>query len=189
MSLAQSGRRTDSSSMRRASPTALTASSMGMEVNNARTSRLQGYGYSLITSLGRSAIAVISCAELSRCAGTVARADFSLQFRRKEILSEGLRLLLRQKRRVPSVYQVTCNSCSRSYIGHTSRDLHVRIRDHMLGRGSTIHQHITTCSRNKISVSILSREKDPTNAAIAEGLYIRQKKPELNLRDEGVNLV
>ena len=87
------------------------------------------------------------------------------------------------------VYQVTCNSCSKSYIGHTSRDLHVRIRDHMLGRGSTIHQHITTCSRNKISVSILSREKDPTNAAIAEGLYIRQKKPELNLRDEGVNLV
>ena len=78
------------------------------------------------------------------------------------------------------VYQITCSGCQGTYIGQTSRELHVRIRDHILGRGSTLHHHLTTCGAGQFQVDILSKEKDPVNTQLAEGLYIRDLKPRLN---------
>ncbi len=81
------------------------------------------------------------------------------------------------------VYKITCDGCHENYIGQTSRDLHIRIRDHMLGRGSTLHQHLQTCGDGRFNVTILSHEKDPINTQIAEGLLRRKLKPKLNGRE------
>ena len=87
------------------------------------------------------------------------------------------------------VYDLKCDRCNQHYIGYTTRHLHTRIQEHLLGRGSTITSHIATCSRGQITVSILSVEKDPTNARLAESIFIREYKPSLNRHDENILIV
>ena len=84
------------------------------------------------------------------------------------------------------VYQVTCVPCGRRYVGSTTRALHERIREHVVGRSSLIYDHLSDCGggQPRVRVSILNKEKDAINTRLAEALKIRVLRPELNSREE-----
>ena len=85
------------------------------------------------------------------------------------------------------VYEITCSPCGRRYVGSTTRPLHERIREHAAsGRGSTIHDHLTTCGGGaaRIRVKILAREKDEVDTRIREAIIIRKTRPDLNTRED-----
>ena len=81
------------------------------------------------------------------------------------------------------VYSLKCENCSASYIGSTTRPLHIRIREHHSSPRSSIHSHKTTCGAN-FEVRVLGREKDCTSLRIREALLIRSHQPSINSRQE-----
>jgi len=86
------------------------------------------------------------------------------------------------------VYQLSCETCPKTYIGHTQRFLHTRIHEHTLGQQSKAYPHFSTCSGNRFRVGVLSKQKDCVNAKISESLFIREKSPALNNREEMLSL-
>ena len=85
------------------------------------------------------------------------------------------------------VYLVTCSSCGLRYVGSTTRPLHERVREHAVtGRGSAIHEHLTTCGSgsSEVQVRILAREADAVNTRLREAILIKKLRPELNTRTE-----
>ena len=85
------------------------------------------------------------------------------------------------------VYLITCSPCGRRYVGSTTRPLHERIREHTVtGRGSNIHDHLTTCGEGaaRVQIRVLATEKDPVNTRLREALLIKKMQPELNTRND-----
>jgi len=86
------------------------------------------------------------------------------------------------------VYGLKCSGCEREYIGQTQRFLHTRVNEHQIGRNSKPHTHFNTCSSGNFTVKILSQQKDPVNTMLSESIYIKNMNPQLNNRDEILNL-
>ena len=91
------------------------------------------------------------------------------------------------------VYQYSCAQCaSGSYVGSTTRSLHMRIAEHM-GRSfrtgnvvqsskSSIREHASKCSNiiDSDKFTIIGQEKNETYLRILESLCILKLKPSLN---------
>jgi len=88
-----------------------------------------------------------------------------------------------------AVYQVSCTTCHKIYIGSTIRTLHSRLNEHARNTESSIYKHLQVCSPSlpidqKLRITILTRENDNINLRIKEAIFIKEKKPELNSREE-----
>jgi hypothetical protein len=90
------------------------------------------------------------------------------------------------------VYQIQCMTCLKTYIGSTIRRLHYRLVEHMRTQiTSSVFQHLRNCIdlpalplNEKLNVKVLARENDPINLRIKEGLFIKERRPQLNSREE-----
>ena len=84
------------------------------------------------------------------------------------------------------VYLFSCGGCKASYIGETTRNLMVRIEEHLSsGKGSIIFEHISQNSRckdlcNKTSFKIIDSANSEFRLKIKEAIHITLKKPTLN---------
>jgi hypothetical protein len=88
-----------------------------------------------------------------------------------------------------AVYQVLCTTCHKIYIGSTIRTIHSRLNEHARSMESSIYKHLQVCFPSlpidqKLRVTILTRENDNINLRIKEAIFIKEKKPELNSREE-----
>ena len=91
-----------------------------------------------------------------------------------------------------AVYQITCKGCKKLHIESTTRFVHDRVREHLNNDNSSVKKHILTCQRTinnqSIDVKIIVQENDPVNLRLFEAFCIRKCKPELNSREECIEL-
>ena len=84
------------------------------------------------------------------------------------------------------VYELTCPRCSACYVGQTGRQLQHRFKEHLL-RASPVKTHLASCRTTLVEddVRILqSTSKGESFLLTLEALYIRERKPTINTRDE-----
>ena len=86
------------------------------------------------------------------------------------------------------VYNVRCARCKKEYIGSTIRHLHTRIKEHLTSRVSAVYTHAQQCS-GQFTVRILARARDETDLRIKEAIYITRNLPELNQKEEMLDVV
>ena len=93
------------------------------------------------------------------------------------------------------VYQIQCEECDASYIGHTSKNLKDRVKQHKSAtdkgktHDSAIAEHAWT-SHHTIrwdDVKVLDQESVDKRRIIKESLHIRSKGPQMN-RDFGLGI-
>jgi len=84
------------------------------------------------------------------------------------------------------VYQIKCPNCLSSYIGSTIRPFHIRVKEHLSCNNSSVFRHLQHCPiiNDPISVSVLAYDSDPVNLRLKEALFIRERLPNLNSREE-----
>ena len=93
------------------------------------------------------------------------------------------------------VYEITCRRCNKRYIGETERSLHDRMLEHRrAATKSDKHPNNALAKHYFLEHHSLSRLfhyevlkshlNSDTKRKIAEAMFIRQLKPELNARDE-----
>jgi hypothetical protein len=89
------------------------------------------------------------------------------------------------------VYKMKCSMYSNYYIGSTIRQMHQRIQEHLRSDSSSVWRHLQGCTSSppstmeeRLQVSILTKDNDPINLRIKEGLFIRRLKPTINSREE-----
>jgi hypothetical protein len=89
------------------------------------------------------------------------------------------------------VYKIVSKICQKSYIGSTIRHFHTRIAEHRKRKFSYVHRHFQNCipdPHNDINYNILARDPDPINLRLKEVILIKQKKPEINSKEEMLEL-
>lgn len=79
------------------------------------------------------------------------------------------------------VYELTCTSCSRRYVGHTGQQLTRRLAQHRTDSNSAINTH--GCDQPNVTHRIIYRH---VQHHIAEAIFIRELKPALNRKDEKI---
>ena len=86
------------------------------------------------------------------------------------------------------VYEITCSGCNASYVGQTGRHLLNRFREHASRSAGPIKPHFQECGVTlsfEEHVSVLgSSSRGEDHLLTLEALWIREKKPVLNTRDE-----
>ena len=87
------------------------------------------------------------------------------------------------------IYQVKCKTCSRQYIGETSRTLKIRLDEHKKSTSSAVneHQKDTGHEIDWGNVKVIGKEEHWMQRKIKEAIAIRRHKPSLN-RDQGWDL-
>ena len=93
------------------------------------------------------------------------------------------------------VYRISCNECDSSYIGHTSKNLRDRVKQHKSAtdKGKTTDSAIADhawSSHHTIdweNVEVLDQESTDRRRIIKESLFIRSKCPRMN-RDLGLEV-
>ena len=83
------------------------------------------------------------------------------------------------------VYEICCSRCKSCYVGQTSRHLQTRIKEHSK-QSSILGSHFKSCN-NTLSmddVKVLSMSKSVSHLMILEALFIKDKCPSLNTKDE-----
>ena len=87
------------------------------------------------------------------------------------------------------IYEVKCATCSRLYVGETSRTLGKRLEEHKKTTASAINEHCQNTGHqiDWKNVRILGKEDHWMKRKIKEAIEIRRKKPSLN-RDQGWDL-
>ena len=84
------------------------------------------------------------------------------------------------------VYEIQCPRCNACYVGQTGRHLQIRLREHILRPGPMM-THLNKCSTTiaEEHVRILhTTTRDEKYLLALEALYIRERKPSINTRDE-----
>ena len=80
------------------------------------------------------------------------------------------------------VYELTCQTCNGFYVGQTSRHLMQRFKEHQ--RGNTLPTHTCTTGVKEEGLRILYRGRGTYEIRIAEAIYINDRKPTLNGKEE-----
>ena len=93
-----------------------------------------------------------------------------------------------------TVYQISCSTCSDTYIGESSRKLEKRLAEHKsqsAGNKSAVHEYEKgSKNTHKIdweNVKVLEKETRDFPRKVLEAIHIRKKGPKLN-RDTGLEL-
>ena len=84
------------------------------------------------------------------------------------------------------VYNLTCPGCSACYVGQTDRHMTTRLYEHVHKAGP-MKTHITQCHTTLTDddVDILHSTARGENFLLTlEALYIRERRPTLNTKDE-----
>ena len=85
------------------------------------------------------------------------------------------------------VYNITCPGCAACYVGQTDRHMTTRLYEHVHKAGP-LKTHITTVCDTTLTgddVEILHSTSRGENYLLTlEALYIRERKPTLNTKDE-----
>ena len=95
------------------------------------------------------------------------------------------------------VYQFSCpkDSCNATYVGHTTKTLYARSRQHTY-YPSSIHRHlidnhqthdIPSIKDMVTNFSILHKYPDKKSLELAEALVIKQTKPFINIQFSSIN--
>ena len=85
------------------------------------------------------------------------------------------------------VYKFTCPRCEACYVGATSRHLTTRFKEHISRKKGAVYKHLSNCGIEGIEsdMSILcATQKGETDLFTLEALWIRQVRPEINVKDE-----
>ena len=83
------------------------------------------------------------------------------------------------------VYKIICPSCTASYVGETTRHLHVRFKEHQKTGPMKIHlsKCNTTLSDKDIEV-LQASSRGETFLLTLEALHQRELKPTINTKEE-----
>ena len=88
------------------------------------------------------------------------------------------------------IYELNCSGCNSRYIGLTQRHLITRKNEHCWKNG-IMWKHLESCSLNhnrEIEVNILAKSyRGLLHLSILEALFIREKSPTLNTKDEYIH--
>jgi len=91
------------------------------------------------------------------------------------------------------VYRVDCPDCDNFYIGESGRRIEERVFDHAgRDRNSHVYKHSLATGHNEISMDnvtiINSNFSNYYKRKVSEAIYIKQKRPILNIQDTSVPL-
>ena len=88
------------------------------------------------------------------------------------------------------VYRIACKRCRKTHIGSTIRKLRDRIREHLTTVKSSVLRHLSECQNTTkdVEVTIVERDTDTILLSLKEAYSIRKEKPELNSREERLEL-
>ena len=98
----------------------------------------------------------------------------------------------RSKDVISGIYSLSCKNCDQCYVGETSRDISIRIKEHLADirhsrvDTSAVALHIAenpTHLINESCASLIEREPRFWPRKFKEGLYIRDTKHKMNLDD------
>ena len=85
------------------------------------------------------------------------------------------------------VYQFNCSRCEACYVGATSRHLQTRFKEHIQRKNGVVYKHLARCGvkGHESDMDILcATQKGEVHLFTLEALFIRQVKPQINVRDE-----
>ena len=85
------------------------------------------------------------------------------------------------------IYEYTCSRCYSTYVGKTIRHLKIRVKEHARKEKEPKKKHYNLCKESitQDNFKILYKTQRGNNYLIAiEALFIREKKPNLNTKDE-----
>lgn len=82
-----------------------------------------------------------------------------------------------------AIYEIKCGQCGAAYIGSSWRYLHTRYREHLTQKASPIYNHNIKC-KGQLSLAVLATEGNIQNMRIKEAIYIKKRKPTLNVKDD-----
>ena len=84
------------------------------------------------------------------------------------------------------VYQLSCYTCGKKYIGSTIRCLHQRFKEHVEGKEGIINIHKRYCHFPNFIPEIIDRVHgdNELELRIKEAILIQKMRPELNTKDE-----
>jgi len=81
------------------------------------------------------------------------------------------------------VYHIKCSNCLSAYVGSTSRFLHLRLREHLHRKESSVFQHKIVCKGSFIT-TVLRTAKDEVDLRLLESSFIHSVKPCLNHKED-----
>lgn len=87
------------------------------------------------------------------------------------------------------VYKITC-SCGKKYIGHTKRNVYLRMEEHSKTSGqnvTAVGRHISEHPDHTVNIDdpdILGYSRYKFKREIKEALFIQDQAPELNIQAE-----
>ena len=85
------------------------------------------------------------------------------------------------------IYKITCPRCDACYVGATTRHLQTRVKEHRTRKKQTVYKHLEKCNsvKDDLGVDILGVSiQGEVHLFTLEALWIRQLKPQINVRDE-----
>ena len=86
------------------------------------------------------------------------------------------------------VYEAKCIGCNEIYIGSTTRPLHIRAKEHINNKKSSIQKHKETC-KNDFTFKILKKTNDAIKLRFIEAIFIKNNKPKINSKEESQELL
>ena len=86
------------------------------------------------------------------------------------------------------VYEAKCIGCNELYVGSTTRPLHIRAKEHINNDKSSINKQKATCG-NDFSFKILKKTNDAIKLRFIEAIFIKNKQPKLNSKEESQELL
>ena len=89
------------------------------------------------------------------------------------------------------VYSLHCFTCNKKYIGSTIRPFHTRFNEHHNRKDGIISNHWKQCPHPNFipEFNELIRRDNEIEVRIREALTIRENRPELNGKEEIVELL
>ena len=82
------------------------------------------------------------------------------------------------------IYRLTCINCQQFYIGSTTRQLHIRCKEHSISQQSSMFQHQRNCNNLGFKTEIIGRDFDAVNLHLREAAFILKFNPTINSKSE-----
>ena len=82
------------------------------------------------------------------------------------------------------VYQITCTTCNKIYIGSTIQYWHERITQHHSDTRSGIFYHKDNDGHNNFTYKIVAQCQDEVKLRLTEAILIHRHEPKLNRKHE-----
>ena len=100
-----------------------------------------------------------------------------------------------ERHRTPNVvYKFVCANCNVCYIGETTKQYNVRVKEHLLtDKGSAVYKHLhsnDTCKEccTCESFEIIDRASTEYQLRVKEAFYIQKYQPELNKQSKSIKV-